>query len=384
MFPVTIQDPTNPRTRYLLEAIVSQLSAGSVTSWQAMFAFAGTSGVRALLGDPVVVEYFRDQSAHLVVGIDAVTSKAALESLLEYEAEYDGLRVSVFKNPVRHLFHPKAMRFDHGDRQSSFLVGSGNLTEGGLVKHFEAFSMFALEGPARTSAITEWDGFFTRQARYLVPIDDAALEKAESNTAWGGRRTRTPVPEVVAEVAAEGGLIDAPPEGRREDLVGDEVVFVGEIPDASGRWQQAHFSKAAVDRVFGVDVEDDEQLRNLRIFLHHVQADGTRDELETRPVVFSSSNANTKIELGALRGRDYPANGRPILIALSTGLRAFDYVVVFPDSPNYGLAEAALAAGAPIEGNRGLRRVTLTSAEFRALWPGSPLVNVRADVGDPF
>lgn len=349
-----------------------------------MFAFAGTSGVRALLCDPVVTEYFDERSAHLVVGIDAVTSRAALEALREFEAEYDGLRVSVFRNPVRHLFHPKTIRFDHGERQSTFLVGSGNLTEGGLVRHFEAFSILTLEGPARTSAITEWDGFFARQATYLVPIDDAVLERAEHNVASGRRRTPLVDPEAIAEAEAEEEGSEMALDAPRAQLVGDEIVFVGEIPDASGRWQQAHFSKAAVDSVFGVDVDDPEQLRNLRVFLHHVNADGTRDELETRPVVYSSSNANTRIELGALHGREYPADGRPVLLALATGLRTFDYMVVFPESINYEITQALLATGTPIEGNRGLPRVTLTVEEFREAWSTSPLLRPGPEPDDPF
>ena len=52
-----IQDPTNARTTYLYEAILT--AAVKANGWRGVYAFASRDGVDHLIEDPVVRDYMR-------------------------------------------------------------------------------------------------------------------------------------------------------------------------------------------------------------------------------------------------------------------------------------------------------------------------------------
>ncbi len=134
-----LQDPTSPDTVYLFEAIIGA-SRGAATC-TGMFAFASRAGVDSLIGDPETQHFLGESTMSLLVGIDAVTNRHTLERLQELEQEHESLSVQVFWNPTNALFHPKVARFEYPDGRRSMIVGSGNLTPGGLRQNFEAFSV---------------------------------------------------------------------------------------------------------------------------------------------------------------------------------------------------------------------------------------------------
>ena len=100
----------------------------------------------------------------LLVGIDAVTNRHALERLQELEHQYESLSVHVFRNPTDALFHPKVARFDYPDGRRSMIVGSGNLTPGGLRQNFEAFSVIRAAA-GETLDVSSWQRFIHRSRR---------------------------------------------------------------------------------------------------------------------------------------------------------------------------------------------------------------------------
>jgi hypothetical protein len=95
-----MQDPTDPDTRYLYEAIIAAVA--DATSWRGMYAFATRGGVDQLIEDPIVLEFLRrGGEIDLVVGIDAVTNKQSLIRMQELEGRYRKFRARVFWNSTR-------------------------------------------------------------------------------------------------------------------------------------------------------------------------------------------------------------------------------------------------------------------------------------------
>lgn len=95
-------------------------------------AFAKASGVGILF------DYFQDfvtggSTLEITVGIDQMgTSRQGLELLLQ-----TGATVNIFHNPGANTFHPKFYLFERGAAEGIAIVGSNNLTRGGLYENFE-------------------------------------------------------------------------------------------------------------------------------------------------------------------------------------------------------------------------------------------------------
>ena len=115
-----LQDPTAGTPTYLFEEVVA--AASTATQGRALFAFASRDGVDALLEDPEIVGLLRRGTFELVVGVDAVTTRPALERLLQASRKYRSFRPLVFWNDTGRLFHPKMC----------FFAGNRNAIEGAL------------------------------------------------------------------------------------------------------------------------------------------------------------------------------------------------------------------------------------------------------------
>lgn len=108
-------------------------------SWQrlrAAVAFAKRSGLRQLR--PELDKFIADRQALLAVGIDhRGTTVEALQDFLEL-TDGSSSRVTVFHNEsLSSTFHPKVYLFE-SDTHADLLVGSSNLTAGGLDTNYEA------------------------------------------------------------------------------------------------------------------------------------------------------------------------------------------------------------------------------------------------------
>lgn len=268
-----LQDPTSPQTVYLFEEIIKALATAE--SWRGIFAFASRDGVDSLFLDPVTLAFLERGECSLVIGIDAVTNRGTLERLQELENNNQRLEIRVFWNPTAGLFHPKICHFRHAGGQQTVIVGSGNLTPGGMRNNFEAFSVLRTAAQERLD-LSSWDDFLAAHQNALSRIDDAALERAGRNFVRGGKRRARVV---------EADVIDQPvppatPSSR---------VLVAQIPGAGGRWNQAHFNRAVVDQFFRIEPHSAQ-----RVFLRQRRADGSLGPEEVRPLVLSGANLNQK------------------------------------------------------------------------------------------
>lgn len=108
--------------------------ADSWTHFRAAIAFVKRSGTRHIEGS--LASFARNHDVEIIAGIDHCgTSYEGLESLLHAVSPRG--RVVVFHNPTFLTFHPKVYLFK-SSVAADMVIGSGNLTSGGLSVNYEA------------------------------------------------------------------------------------------------------------------------------------------------------------------------------------------------------------------------------------------------------
>jgi len=358
-----IQDPTHIGTTYLYEAILT--AAREATKWRGLYAFATRDGVDHLIEDKIVHDLMNGGGEiDLVVGVDAVTDRATLERMQELEEHNTNFRPRVFWNESGGLFHPKVSDFGLANGGRIVIVGSGNLTPGGLMGNFEAYTVIKADRDDEID-IGALEEFLDRHVDGIRRIDEEVLNRAAANIirplagarrgAVPGRRRRTRARPGAAVARGAAGF------GR---------VLLAQVPGAGGRWAQVHFNAHVIEGYFRLN-----RLETERVYLTRVLADATRGEAEVRRCVFSAgSNRNYKIEVGAARHLGYPDDGRPLLIFRERQLRTYDYMLLMPGEDGYGPA-LALSNRLPSPG-RGFPRPVTNLAELAGAWPDCPLLHV--------
>ena len=363
-----LQDPTSPDTVYLFEAIID--AARDASSCAGLFAFASRGGVDSLIGDPEIQSFLGRSTMALVVGVDAVTDRAALVRLRELDRQHEGLNVRVFRNPTNSLFHPKVVRFDYPNDCRTLIAGSGNLTPGGLLRNFEAFSVVR-SGPGELLNLSSWDRFFTDHATDIRTIDEDALERAARNVMRGRPRRHDVEPERDVAPTAEPAGSDA------ELSVGRAARFlVARVPRAGDRWHQVHFNREVIDRFFQVRSGTAQ-----RVYLVECRQDGSFAEQEVRPCVYSPANKNLKIEVSSHHGLPYPEAGQPIAVYRELQTRSFAYMLLMPGDPGHAVMSALTESLESV--GRGALRVIADSATIREAWAECPLVTAIDPLPDP-
>ncbi|CAG7571020.1 phospholipase D-like protein [Barrientosiimonas humi] len=333
---------------YLLEHLI--LESMGARRGGGIFAWANSGGVRSLLEDDAFDEFLLAGNFRLLIGTDSITDPPAVERLLEISTRRPRLEVRAFMSPSSSLFHPKLAWFEH-DSHLSLIVGSGNLTMGGLRSNWEAFALLKLRGEDRTEALQGIESFLTHVTDHILPISDPRVLVRVKQNSGNERSLRTPVP--------------APPPKSPAAASVDEIL-IAEIPRAGNRWAQANFDLHNYENFFGAKVGSQR-----RISLRQVDSTGTIGELESRPSVEVASQ-NYRFELAAARGLPYPSNGSPIGVFLRLATGEFLYSLLLPGEPGYQEIETLLAGNWHGRTDR-RRRVRFNEDQVRAAWPTSPL-----------
>lgn len=349
-----LQDPTSPNTVYLFEALLE--AAQEAVSGTGIFAFASRGGVESLIGDAMMQDFLDRGTFFLLVGIDAVTDRNTLMRLQELERENDRLTVRVFWNSTAGLFHPKTARFFYQDGGQAIVIGSGNLTPGGLRQNFEAFSIIRTRREERLD-LSSWDRFFQDHGTHIRSIDRDALERADQNVS-------RPRNETAATRARPAGTDT---DGSAERSVELDRFLVAHVPKAGSRWHQVHFNQAVIDQFFRVKPQTAQ-----RVYLTEYRGDGSTGDTEVRPCVYSPANKNMKIEIASHPGQAYPEEGPPIAVFRELQARSFAYMLLMPNEIGYDQMYA-LTERLPQVG-RGLPRVITSGDNLRAAWEACPLL----------
>lgn len=346
-FTFRFQDPAAD-TMTLLEVLLGAIE--DADRGAAVFAFASRSGVSLLFDDADFQAFLNRSQFELLVGVDAVTAPAALDRIREAMAHWPGFTARVFFHATgRHqLFHPKFCWFGAGS-QVRVVVGSGNLTGGGLLANWEAFGDAKLRGRERTDFLAAWTTWRTASEAMLRRIDDPdVIVQARRNQ----HDTRRRHEEIVVERAI----------ANEEIGVAGAQMLLAEIPRASTRWHQANFDLDSFRQFFQLQPNSTQ-----RVVLFPVQADGAIGEPEVRPGVSVKSH-NFRIELGQAAGLDYPVQGRPIGLFHKIGTRRFRYRLLMPDDVHYAAVSQLMSKRWTGRSDR-MKRIRLGLADFQGALP---------------
>lgn len=305
-----LQDPSDADSVHLLEALLER--AFSARGGGAGFAWATEQGVKLLLRDKVFEEFLRKYDFDLIVGVDTTTTPAALKALGDAQAALKGLRVRVFLSPEgRAIFHPKVTWFREKDG-GSLVVGSGNLTNGGLWNNWEAFAHCSLGIAELDELVSQWERWTHSQEGRLVSVDaPEAIARAEANLKQWASKPRVPKAKPI-------------------DVSNELVVLVSEVPRSGNRWQQVNFHQATYESFFGAKVDVQR-----RMLFQWIKPSGELGVTERRPSVEVISS-NYRFELDAAKGKDYPTDGTPpIGVYLRIAERTFLYDLIMPGDAQY-------------------------------------------------
>ena len=353
-----IQDPFSPDPHYLFEAIIEQLNCMDTKFWRGIFAFVSRHGITSLLEDPDVIKYLKRGNTELIVGIDAITDQHALGKLREMENIYDKFQVLVFQKKMQGIFHPKVAYFIREDKTHVIIVGSGNLTPGGLKNNIEAYSIF-ISGPGEPVDLTDLERFIDFHSASLREIDDEIIEIAKKN-----RIVKERV-KVIEEIEPEKKINDI---GEAEIIPPDDKskILIAEVPKAGDRWHQIHFNVEVNVQFFKTKPNSSE-----RVYLFEKVSPMQMGPEEVRPIVFSETNKNIKIEFAAKRRASYPLLGRPILVVREIGTRIFHYMLLLPEESGHKEMIAFLDTHKSI--GKGLRRCITKHEDLLTTWKNCPL-----------
>ena len=326
------QDPYFSDSYTLHEALI-QSCAASIQG-KGAYAFASKSGIEILLKDSVFDSLLDRGEYSLIVGIDEITNLASLEALSSIKAAKPNLNVKAFDHSNRgSLFHPKLSYFKNQDYTGNLIVGSGNLTLGGLRRNREAFSLIQLSVDELLRIEQYWNAWLLQSNALLKDIDNIdVIRKATDNQYIRRTRIRRPDEEVVIEdeipIVGLDGIEIQHQDGWQ--FYPDSEVLIAEIPRSGDRWKQANFDIDTFQNFFGATPGDNSQ----RILLRNINDDLTLSEIEVRPSV-SVVSQNYRFELDAASGLPYPNDGKPIGVFIKLTTRMFLYHLYMPNQPLY-------------------------------------------------
>jgi len=356
MRPLSLQMPGSASPS-LLSAIAE--AAASSTEIVGVFAWANRYGLTALFDMEPVRRAAARGKFRLVIGTDTVTDTRALDTARQFARTYPRARLQFVVNEGSSLFHPKFSWFG-GSSGVTAIVGSGNLTRGGLHGSWEAFATIALpSSDGLEAALDDWLASISPGP--LDPFDpqvvDAVVVNEGSERQLRRRVPRIPViPDPTALAEAESWLV-AELNKSRKNSAGDSM------------FSQASFNIATFTGFFGYAGSDFE------LGLIPVNVDGSLGAVEARTGRNKPASANYYFELGAAQGISYPAVGRPIALFGRLEAGGYLYLVRLPGEPGHDELDGILSAvSAP--GGLQMRRVVVPTAELLDAWPGSPLSKV--------
>lgn len=350
-----IQDPTTGGDN-LLDAL--SRAAKGAKGGGGIFAFASVKGIEMLFKDKYVRKLAADGGFELIVGVDAITNKSPLASLDRLEGKIAKLTVRVLLHETPSLAHPKICWFVDGDK-TKLVVGSGNLTPGGLMTNFEAFAVCPLKGAAAKAARAEIAGFLERwETKLLGPGDPSAIARAEKNT--GSERSLL---EKMKE-APEFPPVNPSPGSTAQ-------VLVAEISKNVDKRTQLDVGIDVFTGFFGAKPEGG------HILIQPVDAKGKLQEVEIPRAIFPTKSHNYRFEAQAGSGRRYPSpgEGRPFGVFVHMPDGIFRYRLLWPEDDGYPEVDALLGelVGPPPK-KRPMRRETIEVARLASAWPASPLL----------
>lgn len=160
-------------------------------------AYASSSGFKGIL-EAIKVRLVDDsafEGARFYIGLDFYrTDPEMLKSLLNLVSRRKyGNRIAAFvsaKHPPDVFFHPKVYLFGQNDGSVKAIIGSANLTQGGLKNNYEVSAFIETSNPEFTNSVedfilqlTENDEEESTEGAYLIPLTKELITDYEKKHA---------------------------------------------------------------------------------------------------------------------------------------------------------------------------------------------------------
>ena len=337
-------------------AAVAEASMGAVEG-VGVFAWATAYGLEAFFAVDGVSRLASLGRLRLVIGTDSITDLKALLKAEELQGRYPRVDISFVVNAGNNLFHPKLCWFERPNG-TRLIVGSANLTRGGLQGNWEASAVLEVDSAELSRAVDDWlDGI---EPGALLVSDQRVREAVADNigderSTRRARRSTTPViPEPPASSEVDSWLV-AELNKSRKNSAGQSL------------FSQASFDESTFTKFFGYPGVEFE------LGLIPVADDGSLGALESRKGRFKSASVNYYFELGAVQGVPYPASGRPVAVFGRLAGGGYLYLVRLPGEAGHQELEGVLARVDPSPGTR-MRREVVAADVIRDAWPAAPIL----------
>ncbi len=201
------------------EFLLGHLADPQWTAFRAAIAFVKRSGTQFIR--PALRDFSARAQVRISVGVDLYgTSREGLNDLLEATV---GGEIFVYRNNGPYTFHPKVYLFKSAQR-ADVLVGSGNLTSGGLFTNYEASLVASLDvAVAEDAALLQvveatldaWSQVQQGVCYVVTPelveqLVASGLVRSEAELV-AMQQARTSGPQLAPFVSAAGAVVAVPP-----------------------------------------------------------------------------------------------------------------------------------------------------------------------------
>ncbi len=375
--------------------LIELFNSDKYNKFTCLVAFASLGGISGLIRH-ILRARNNGVEIKIIVGVDhKCTSKEALEEILSL-----GVDSYIYYTLNANIFHPKVYLFENCDYYT-LIVGSNNLTEGGLVRNIECSLLVQdMQGTSVHSAFySYWKGILDSTEENLYPITQELIDLLyeEKIIPSDSERTMTSVekrinislrkksssifkrseiqknPEefeptrlkrsikikktIVTSNPAVNGVIDTPVE------IGDDVL-IAEI-GGGPRWKQVNFPIAIFEEFFGAERGNNDYW----ISIMNISNDGSLGEIERRQAVsVKSHNYRFEIHCDETKG-EYPGDDvRPIIIFVKLSNDEFLYHVLLAKHDSYKKVKEYLYLETKNK-DRELKRAIVHVEALHALYP---------------
>lgn len=376
--------------------LIELFDSGKYDKFTCLVAFASYGGVTAL-APHILRAKTNDVKIKIILGIDQkCTSKEALEEVLSW-----GVDSYIYYTLNTNIFHPKVYLFENSDYYT-LIVGSNNLTEGGLVRNVECSLLVQdMQGTSVHSAFYDyWKGILdsTEDNLYaitqelieqlyeekIIPSDnERAMASAEKRAAVSSeskrlsifksygvqknpegfepkrlkRKIKTKKTAVLDDATKSTKVIETPVE------IGEEVL-IAEI-GGGPRWKQVNFPIAIFEEFFGAERGNNDYW----ISIMNIGQDGSLGDVEKRQAVsVKSRNYRFEIHCEETKG-EYPGDSaRPIVIFVKLDCDEFLYHVLLAKHDAYEKVKKYLYRESKNKAHE-LKRAIVHVEAIHALYP---------------
>lgn len=210
----------------------------------------------------------------VLVGADMPTHPDAIRTLRRLENTYKNqIEFRRFQSSQRHIFHVKLAIFEDGNGKKTAILGSSNLTQGGLIGNYEA-NVFI----DNKTLVNELLDYFDEQflGGYSRRIDDYWFD---NYLAWWKEREKAErrlwvIRERVRKIKARRKLPEPLPRRLKESV----LAFTGKIED----WPRDGKLYLAVRRRGGKIVTNANSIRTVDFLVHGAIQGGRRTTRKLR------------------------------------------------------------------------------------------------------